>query len=98
MRKSEGYRSLGESGKELIEGCIWVARFIQECHELGTNDGAGGIILCSLQGLGIADAEANHARITELHGIDATEVVLFGLVEALLGDFCVPVMEADDTM
>ena len=63
---------------------------IEQGDELGTDDGACSILLGGLEGLLIADAKAYHARIAQLHGVDAAEVVLLGLVEALLraGDGC----------
>jgi len=58
---------------------------IEECDELGADDGTGSILLGGLERLAIADAEANHAGIAEVHGVDAAEVGLLGVVEGLLG-------------
>ncbi len=35
--------------------------------------------------LGIADAETNHARVAQVHGVDAAEVFLLLIIETLLG-------------
>ena len=70
----------------MVEGGVGVALgFVEEGDELGADDGAGGVVLGGLEGLGVRDAEAYHAGVAEVHGVDAAEVGLLGVVEALLG-------------
>ena len=70
--------------EEPVEGLVGIAALAQQLHELRAYDGTGGIILRCLKCLGIGDAEANHAWIAQLHGIDVPEILLSGLIKGLL--------------
>ncbi len=65
-----------------------IACLFKQAYKLAADDGASSILLSTLQGLTVADAEANHARVTQLHRIDAFKVSLFLLVEFLLSPRC----------
>ena len=78
-------RLLFKRFKQLVEGGIGIALvFVEQRDELRTDDGTCSIVLCSLEGLCIADAKTNHTGIAQVHGVDATEIVLFLFVETFL--------------
>ena len=78
-------RLLFKRFKQLVEGGIGIALvFVEQRDELRTDDGTCSIVLCSLEGLCIADAKTNHTGIAQVHGVDASEIVLFLFVETLL--------------
>ena len=56
----------------------------QQLHEFTANYSPCGVLLRRLQRLFVADAEAYHARVTQVHGIDALEILLFRLVKRFL--------------
>ena len=58
---------------------------VQYAHELRTDDGTGCIVLGGFQGLGIRDAKADHTGITQVHGVDLTEISLLLVIETFLG-------------
>ena len=53
-------------------------------HELAADDGTGGVGSGGLEGGLVADAETYQTGIAQVHGVDATEIGLLLLVEALL--------------
>ena len=66
----------------MVEGFVGIAvGLVEEGNELGADDGTGGVLLGGLEGLAVADAETNHTGIAELHSVDTTEILLFGIVE-----------------
>ena len=58
---------------------------VEESDELGADDGTGCVTLGCFKCLLVADTETYHTRIAEVHAVDATEVLLLGIVERLLG-------------
>ena len=74
-----------EGFEEAVEGEVGIAfGLVEEGHKLGTNDGTGRGRLGCREGLGIADAEANHAGIAQVHLVDTMEVGLLGIIEGVL--------------
>ena len=75
---------------QCCDGSVCITMLVEQGNELRADDCASGIGLGTLQGLVVADAKAYHARISEVHGIDATEILLLGLVEVGLstGNAC----------
>ena len=72
--------------EKLVECFVGIALcFIEQGDELGTDDGSSGILLGRQECLLVADAEAYHAWIVQVHLVDAPEVLLLLLVETLLG-------------
>lgn len=70
--------------EEFIQCMVWIHGFIEQCHELTADDGTGGVILRTGKGLLVADAEANHAWVAEVHAVDMVEVSELGIAEAAL--------------
>ena len=58
---------------------------VEQGDELGTDDGSGSVGVGRFQGLLVANTEADDSGRTEVHGIDAAEVGLLGIIEMLLG-------------
>ena len=71
--------------EEFIQRLVWIQGLIEQCHELTADDGTSGVILRTGKGLLVADAEANHARVAEVHAVDMVEVSELGIAEAALG-------------
>ena len=76
---------MGECLEEGVEGCCSIAVGLQQLYKFRTDDGTCGILLGRLQCLFVRDAKTYHAGIAQVHGIDATEVLLLLFVERLLG-------------
>ena len=72
----------------MCQGIVGVCVFIEEGDEAAADDGTGGVGLCCFECLFVADAEANHAGVYEVHVVDAVEVGLFLGVEFFLGACC----------
>ena len=70
--------------EEFIQCMVWIHGFIEQCHKLTADDGTGGVILRTGKGLLVADAEANHAWVAEVHAVDMVEVSELGIAEAAL--------------
>ena len=70
--------------KKPIQSLVWIHGFIEQCHELTADNGTGGVILRTGKGLLVADAEANHAWVAEVHAVDMVEVSELGIAEAAL--------------
>ena len=76
------YGLSAECFEEPVEGEVGIAfGLVEEGHKLGTNDGTGRGRLGCGEGLGIADAETNHAGIAQMHLVDTTEVCLLSIIE-----------------
>ena len=76
----------GERFKQPVEGFVGIAlSFVQQGHKLRTDDGPCGVALGGCKRLIIADAKAYHTGIAQVHLVDAAEILLLLLVEALLG-------------
>ena len=74
-----------KGSEEFVEGFVSVLTLIEQGDELRADDGASGIVLRGFEGLLVADTEADHTGIAQVHRVDATEILLFGIVETLLG-------------
>lgn len=72
-----------EEGEEAREG-FGGGVVGKEGDETGADDGAGGVALGCLEGLAVGDAEAYHAGIAQIHGVNPIEIGLFYGVEFLL--------------
>ena len=53
--------------------------------KLAADNGSGGVGLGTLQRLPVGYSKSYHARVAQLHGVYAAEVVDLGVAEALLG-------------
>ena len=73
--------SIFQGFQQLVGSLCGVAGGGEQADELAADDGAGGVCLCALEGLSVADAKANHAGVLQLHGGDAVEVGLLGFVK-----------------
>lgn len=71
--------------EEFIQSFVWIHGFIEQSHELATNDGTGCVILRTGKGLLVADTETNHAWVAEVHAVDMVEVSELGITEVALG-------------
>ena len=75
--------------KQPVKGLVGISScIVEQCDELRPDDGTLGIVESSLEGLCVADAEAYHTWVFELHLVDSPEVFLLLLVETLLGTGC----------
>lgn len=70
--------------EQLAECLVGIACVTKQSDELAAYDGTGGIVMRTFERLTVAYAEAYHARIVQIHGIDTLEVLLLGFVEILL--------------
>lgn len=57
---------------------------VEQADEFRSDDGSRCVALSGFKGLSVADAEAYHSRITQMHGVDALEVSLLLSIELLL--------------
>ena len=71
--------------EEFIQSFVWIHGFIEQCHELATNDGTSCVILRTGKGLLVADTETDHAWVAEVHAVDMVEVSELGIAEVALG-------------
>ena len=73
--------SAAERLVQLVDGLVGIAfGFVERRDELRADDGSGSIGVGGLQRLLVADAEANHAWIAQLHLVDALKVSLLLVV------------------
>ena len=70
--------------EEFIQSFVWIHGFIEQCHELATNDGTSCVILRTGKGLLVADTETDHAWVAEVHAVDMVEVSELGISETAL--------------
>ena len=63
--------------------CI-ASLFVQQGHEAAAHDGTRSMGTCCFEGLPVADAEAYHPRVAEVHGVYLLEIRLFGSIEVFL--------------
>lgn len=67
------------------DGLVGIAVFlVEQGDKTAADDGARRMGTGCFEGLPVADAEAYHARIAQVHGLNLAEVGLFPLVEVLL--------------
>lgn len=70
---------------QLVEGCSGIGASALQSDELAADDGSGGVGTRGFQGLLVADAEADHAWVFQVHLIDTVEIFLKRIAEGFLG-------------